>query len=800
MKIHINNLNKFFNRLYLIGFIVLSIGIPLAFSSLTRSVFEVNKLLILRLVIIFIYGAWIVKSCLLKDNNFMFEKNQCFELFGFRWRRIGLEIPVLLLIITNLISIALSKNIFIGYIGAYDRWESLATVANYILLFYMSAKLIDNTKYRILIFCICLFSTSISSIYGIIQSLGIDFMNWSKSPTSRVFACINNPVHFCAYVAMIVPIGISLMFYKLRNLYEKSVDFIHTKLNIYSTFTAFIALLVIPITFPSIMSLVYLQFLLFILLGSYILYHYISIIPTKKNAVQMIAFIALFILCNVFDLYFLNRFQTTALAFSLLSFFCLSAWGNKSLFMYRLISAATILVFYSMILSFSRATLVGFSISISFFFQCILQRKENIFSLPKLICLLSATSLICLLLIFKLYTFGLPGIIISIGVMLCGFLLMLYSSATATTLTTLFSNTRDTLLHFIFFILIYVLFLNFSIITDHLLLFLIPLLILFNLKGHKLNESFIKNNLCIAIILNAAFFFISVSYLVIHCILLLYFNVHYLKKYLTKDQQVNTLFIFVSFLIFTTLPIYIKLIQSFTQNTFNFLELTQQINFFSFIGLFGLLLVFNTRLKLKKAIIYLIVITFILFNGTLILNKTMTYSSLAVSKSDSLQVANSITKKMKSVSNNNARFYMWLSVPPWVLDYPLFGSGPDTTRALYPTYRHPDYGHYEGGHNYTPDRLHNEYLNTLVTKGIIGFVIKYIFFYGGWILIMFQLLKKYQSDTKFYIIAGIFAGPIIYLAQVLFNFGVVATLFLFYFLLGIGLSFINDEYEYNNEA
>ena len=133
----------------------------------------------------------LIKSCLLKDNNYQASDDNSYTIFGFRWRRIGLEIPMLIWILANLISILLSENIFIAYIGAYDRWEGIATIFNYILLFYMVAKLLDDFKYRLLIILLCLFSTSISSIYGIVQSLGIDFMSWSTSPTSRVFACIS---------------------------------------------------------------------------------------------------------------------------------------------------------------------------------------------------------------------------------------------------------------------------------------------------------------------------------------------------------------------------------------------------------------------------------------------------------------------------------------------------------------------------------------------------------------------------------------------------------------------------------
>ena len=140
------SISKWFKRFYLMGFLALSMGIPLIFSSATRSVFEVNKLLFLRIIILLLCGAWLFKTCLLKDNGFEHSEEESYSLFGFKWRRIGLEIPVLFWIITNLISIIISRNVFISTIGAYDRWEGLMTILNYVVLFYMTAKLIDNTR------------------------------------------------------------------------------------------------------------------------------------------------------------------------------------------------------------------------------------------------------------------------------------------------------------------------------------------------------------------------------------------------------------------------------------------------------------------------------------------------------------------------------------------------------------------------------------------------------------------------------------------------------------------------------
>ena len=79
MNITLDKFNKFFNRFFLVNFLILSIGIPLLFSSYTRSVFEVNKLLLLRLVILLVYGAWILKSCLLKDNKLLAKKEDSYS-------------------------------------------------------------------------------------------------------------------------------------------------------------------------------------------------------------------------------------------------------------------------------------------------------------------------------------------------------------------------------------------------------------------------------------------------------------------------------------------------------------------------------------------------------------------------------------------------------------------------------------------------------------------------------------------------------------------------------------------------
>jgi O-antigen ligase len=150
-----------------------------------------------------------------------------------------------------------------------------------------------------------------------------------------------------------------------------------------------------------------------------------------------------------------------------------------------------------------------------------------------------------------------------------------------------------------------------------------------------------------------------------------------------------------------------------------------------------------------------------------------------------------VSWKAKSYASDfqkgTARSSMWLTALAAWKDYPVFGVGPGMVKEIYPTYRRPDYGRLEGGHNFTPDQFHNDYVSMLATRGIVGFLV-----YFGWFLPLcgYVVLKKIRDEGMLsgnYILAGLFAGLFVHLGQTIFNFGVVATRILFYEFLCLAL-------------
>ena len=183
----------------------------------------------------------------------------------------------------------------------------------------------------------------------------------------------------------------------------------------------------------------------------------------------------------------------------------------------------------------------------------------------------------------------------------------------------------------------------------------------------------------------------------------------------------------------------------------------------------------------------------VLFAFVIIMPRIPSYTNaLFKSNLKSLKALRIVNSKLGNYSQDalqgTARTSMWKSAVPWFKDYPILGSGLDTIKYMYPTYRRSEYGILEGGHNYTPDRLHNEYLNTLASKGSVGFISYYLILILGWVILILKGLQKQLQSPYRYIIIATLTGMLIYLGQVLFNFGVVATLVLFYIYMGLGLA------------
>lgn len=150
-----------------------------------------------------------------------------------------------------------------------------------------------------------------------------------------------------------------------------------------------------------------------------------------------------------------------------------------------------------------------------------------------------------------------------------------------------------------------------------------------------------------------------------------------------------------------------------------------------------------------------------------------------------------ILSKAKSYEGDfqkgTARSSMWLTALAAWKDHPVFGVGPGMVKEIYPKYRRADYGRLEGGHNFTPDQFHNDYVSMLTTRGIVGFVVYFIWFMPLCLYLMLNKIRQEGMQAGNYILAGLFAGLFIHLGQTIFNFGVVATRILFYEFLCLAL-------------
>ena len=137
------------------------------------------------------------------------------------------------------------------------------------------------------------------------------------------------------------------------------------------------------------------------------------------------------------------------------------------------------------------------------------------------------------------------------------------------------------------------------------------------------------------------------------------------------------------------------------------------------------------------------------------------------------------------IATIQTRFYIWLGGLAIFFSRPILGVGPDVLRVASPPFKRIEYSLLEPMNN--PDRMHNQYLDELIMRGAIGFLV-YM-----WMLVTFFVssFKAWKATLDPYwkaMIAGIAVGVLAYLGQNIVAFGVLPTILYFWMLMALNVA------------
>ena len=129
-----------------------------------------------------------------------------------------------------------------------------------------------------------------------------------------------------------------------------------------------------------------------------------------------------------------------------------------------------------------------------------------------------------------------------------------------------------------------------------------------------------------------------------------------------------------------------------------------------------------------------------------------------------------------------SRVLIWSRTLNVFTQHPLLGAGPENFRNVYMGFKPLAYASIEQLSN--PDRAHNEYLDVLALRGILG-GLAYLWLIVAFILLLRRLALRMKDNELRLLLTGLACGIIAYLTQNLFAFGVIPTILYFWLFLAI---------------
>lgn len=219
----INKLTEFL--FYLLFFIT-----PLVMYKNTSELFEFNKIIFIYLIAVLIFIIWIFKIA--KEKKITF-------------KRTFLDIPILIFLITQIISTIFSIDVYTSIFGFYGRFNGgLLSIITYIFLYFAFVNLFDFKKIDRLL-KVSLITTFLVILWGLPGKLGYDLscfvflkeLNnncWVDQfkPTERLFSTLGQPNWLGAYLSINFFISLYFLFKKKTKSLLNRTNFIFIGLSL----------------------------------------------------------------------------------------------------------------------------------------------------------------------------------------------------------------------------------------------------------------------------------------------------------------------------------------------------------------------------------------------------------------------------------------------------------------------------------------------------------------------------------------------------------------------------------------
>jgi len=197
-------LSVFCDKVIEAGLLILIVLTPLFLNPFSNTVFEPDKIAMVRGITLILAAAWLIKAV---EEESLWKGRDALG----RFLRFPLVIPTLLFVGVILLATATSVAPVLSLWGSYIRGEGTYTILCYAALFFLGLGALRRPhQIERLVTAILLASMPVS-LYAIMQRVGLDPIPWAglaARVTYRAVSTQGNPIFLGAYLIMVIPLTV----------------------------------------------------------------------------------------------------------------------------------------------------------------------------------------------------------------------------------------------------------------------------------------------------------------------------------------------------------------------------------------------------------------------------------------------------------------------------------------------------------------------------------------------------------------------------------------------------------------